>query len=592
VTLLSSTISSRVQAVHPAIAAAFRDCRRAFWSVALFSAMVNLLMLAGPLYMLQVYDRVLASHSIPTLIALSVLLCGAFALQGAMDLIRNRVITRSAGFLDEHLSAVVHKAIIRLSAAGRQSGEAHEPVRDLDQIRAFLTGQGPIAIVDLPWLPVFLFICGLIHPWLGMLALSGGVMLASATLLTERASRAPAREANRSARARSIMVEADRRNSETTTAMGLETALSQRWQVLNAGYLAAVARSSDVISFYASLSKMMRMMLQSASVGLGAYLVIGHELMPGAMIACSIMMTRALAPIETAIANWRGFVAARDSLGRLTNVLARVGTDPVRTTLPKPSRRLVAENVAVVPPEGPAAVVRNVSFTLTAGEAMGIIGPSGSGKTSLVRALVGVWGPAHGAVRVDGAALDQWSPEIIGPDLGYLSQAVDLFDGTVAENIARMAIEPDDGAVVRAATAAGAHEMILRLPNGYDTRIGHAGAILSAGQRQRVALARALYGDPFLVVLDEPNANLDGDGEAALLQAIRDAKARGAIVILIAHRAAMLAVCDKLLVLLDGVQHAFGSCHEILRNMTPQPAIAATSANLKIVGGAANGGVR
>jgi ABC-type protease/lipase transport system fused ATPase/permease subunit len=287
-----------IRAPHPAVAAALRDCRRAFSIVALFSAMVNLLMLAGPLYMLQVYDRVLASHSIPTLIALSILLCAAFVLQGAIDLIRNRVVTRSAGFLDEHLSAVVHTAIIRLSAARRQTGEAHEPVRDLDQIRAFLTGQGPIAIVDLPWLPVFLVICGLIHPWLGMLALGGGVMLASATLLTERASRAPAREANRSARARSIMVETDRRNSETTTAMGLETALSQRWQALNAGYLAAVARSSDVISFYASLSKMMRMMLQSASLGLGAYLVIGHELMPGAMIACSIMMARALAPIE------------------------------------------------------------------------------------------------------------------------------------------------------------------------------------------------------------------------------------------------------------------------------------------------------
>jgi PrtD family type I secretion system ABC transporter len=583
---------SRAQAVHPAIAAAFRDCRRAFRSVALFSAIVNLLMLAGPLYMLQVYDRVLASHSVPTLIGLSVLLCGAFALQAAIDLIRSRVVTCSAGFLDEHLSAVVHKAVIRLSAGGQQTGEAHEPVRDLDQIRSFLTGQGPIAIVDLPWIPVFLLICGLIHPWLGMLSLFGGITLASATLLTERASRAPAREANRSARARSVMLEADRRNSETTTAMSLETALSQRWLAINARYLAAVERSSDVISFYASLSKMTRMMLQSASLGLGAYLVIGHQLMPGAMIASSIMMARALAPIETAIANWRGFVAARDSLGRLTNVLARVGTDPVRTALPKPSRSLVAENVAVVPPVGKTAIVGKVNFTLAAGEVMGIIGPSGSGKTSLVRALVGVWRPAQGAVRVDGAALEQWPPEIIGPNLGYLSQGVDLFDGTVAENIARMAVEPDDGAVVRAATAAGAHEMILRLPDGYDTRIGQAGAILSAGQRQRVALARALYGDPFLIVLDEPNANLDGDGEAALLQAIRDAKARGAIVVLIAHRAAMLAVCDKLLVLLDGAQHAFGPCHEILRNTTRQPAVAGASANLKVVGGAANGGMR
>ncbi len=580
------------QTRHPAVAAALKDCRRAFWSVAIFSATVNLLMLAGPLYMLQVYDRVLASHSVPTLIALSALLCGALALQAVMDLIRNRVVTRSVEFLDQHLSAVVHKAIIRLSAVSRQTGETHEPVRDLDQIRAFLTGQGPVAIVDLPWIPIFLLICGLIHPWLGILALVGGMMLASATLLTERASRAPTREATRIARVRSVALEADRRNSETTTAMGLETALSQRWQALNTGYLVAAQRSSDVISFYASLSKMTRIMLQSAALGLGAYLVIGHELMPGAMIASSIMMGRALAPIETAIANWRGFVAARDSIGRLTNALARVGTDPVRTALPKPTSSLVAESVAVVPPGGQAAVVRNVNFTLAAGEVMGIIGPSGSGKTSLVRALVGVWRPAQGAVRVDGAALEQWPPEIIGPHIGYLSQAVDLFDGTVAENIARMAVEPDDGAVVRAARAAGAHEIVLRLSNGYDTRIGQAGAILSAGQRQRVALARALYGDPFLVVLDEPNANLDGDGEAALLQAIRDAKARGAIVVLIAHRAAMLAVCDKLLVVLDGAQYAFGPCREILRNTTPQPAVAGTGAHLKIVAGAANGGLR
>jgi PrtD family type I secretion system ABC transporter len=315
-------------------------------------------------------------------------------------------------------------------------------------------------------------------------------------------------------------------------------------------------------------------------------------LMPGAMIASSIMMARALAPIETAIANWRGFIAARDSLGRLSNVLARVGTDPVRTTLPKPNRSLVAENISVVPPEGKTAVAGKVNFTLAAGEVMGIIGPSGSGKTSLARALVGVWRPAHGAVRIDGAALDQWPPEIIGRDLGYLSQGVDLFDGTVAENIARMAVEPDDGAVVRAARAAGAHEMILRLADGYDTRIGQAGSVLSAGQRQRVALSRALYGDPFLIVLDEPNSNLDGDGEAALLKAIRDAKARGAIVVLIAHRAAMLAVCDKLLVLVDGVQHAFGPCHEILHNTTPPAAVAATSANLRIVGGSVNGGVQ
>ena len=557
-----------------------------FWGVGLFSATVNLLMLAGPLYMLQVYDRVLTSHSVPTLVALSLLLAGAFALQALLDLIRGRLVTRAARFLDEHLSAVVHKAVIRLSTAARQFGRAPDPVRDLDQVRTFLTGQGPIAILDLPWIPVFLLLCALIHPWLGLLALAGGIVLASATLLTEWASRAPAREANRIARTRSIAVEADRRNAETTAAMGMEAVLSRRWLSLNAGYLAAIERSSDVINFYSSLSKVTRMMLQSAALGLGAYLVIRQMLMPGAMIAASIMMARALAPIETAIANWRSFVAARDSLRRLRQVLSRIGIDPARTMLPKPQYGLVAEGVTVAPPEGTGAILANINFSLTAGEAMGIIGPSGCGKTSLVRTLAGIWPSAKGAIRIDGAALEHWAPDIIGPELGYLSQGVDLFDGTVAENIARMAVEPDDGAVVEAAQAAGAHEMILRLTDGYDTNIGQAGAILSAGQRQRVALARALYGDPFLIVLDEPNASLDGEGETALLQSVRDAKARGAIVILITHRAGLLSVCDKLLVLREGTQHAFGPCDKILRNTTPQPAAAAMNPRLKVVGAA------
>jgi len=583
---LSSPHLSRAPAAHPAIAAAFKDCRRVFWGVALFSAAVNLLMLAGPLYMLQVYDRVLASHSVPTLVALSMLLAGAFGLQGFLDLVRGRLVTRAARFFDEHLSEVVHRAVIRLSAASRQFGRAPEPIRDLDQVRTFLTGQGPIAILDLPWIPVFLLICALIHPWLGLLALAGGIVLASATLLTEWTSRAPAREANRIARARSSAIEADRRNAETTAAMGMEAALSRRWVALNASYLAAIERSSDVINFYSSLSKVTRMMLQSAALGLGAYLVIRQMLMPGAMIAASIMMARALAPIETAIANWRTFVAARDSQRRLRQVLARIGIDPARTALPKPERGLVAENLTVAPPEAVAAILVGINFELTAGEAMGIIGPSGSGKTSLVRTLAGIWPPARGAIRVDGAALEHWAPEIIGPDLGYLSQGVDLFDGTVAENIARMAIEPDSAAVVSAAQAAGAHEMILRLTDGYDTSIGPGGAILSAGQRQRVALARALYGNPFLIVLDEPNASLDGEGEAALLQALADAKARGAVVIVITHRAGLLSVCDKVLVLREGAQQAFGPCREILRATAPQPAVAATNARLKIVGAA------
>ena len=596
-------VPQRALAQHPAVAAARRDCRRALWSVGLFSGVVNILMLAGPLYMLQIYDRVLASHSVPTLIALSVFLVGAYGFQAVLDLVRSRVVVRAAGLLDRHLGTIVHNAVITLALRSRQAGEANQPVRDLDQIRAFLTSPGPIAIVDLPWMPVFLFICYLLHPWLGVMALVGGLALLTTTLLTERASRVPAQEVSRGGATRAALVEADRRNSETVVAMGMGDAMAKQWNAVNDAYLGAVERSSDIVGSFGSISKVLRLLLQSMILGLGAYLVIRGELTAGAMIAASIMMARALAPIETAIANWRGFIAARDSIRRLSDVLARVGTERERTELPPPHRRFEVEDLVVVPPEGQRAIVGNVRFRLTAGEVLGVIGPSGSGKTSLVRVLVGIWPPARGSVRIDGATLEQWHAELLGAHIGYLSQGIELFDGTVAENIARMSVEPDADAVVRAAQAAGAHDMILRLPNGYDTRIGDAGAILSAGQRQRVALARAVYGDPFLIVLDEPNANLDSEGEAALLQSIRDAKARGAIVIMIAHRAAALAVCDLVVVLRDGLQQAFGPRDEVLRKSAVQgpqpapqpaspPAVASMAGSLKIVGDSGPGGKR
>jgi ATP-binding cassette subfamily C protein len=585
---------------HPTLAAALKDCRRAFWSVALFSSMFNVLMLAGPLYMLQVYDRVLASHSVQTLIALTIFLFGAYTFQACTDLLRTRVVSRAASLLDQHLSTTVHNAVVRLAIQSRSPADAHQPIRDLDQIRAFLTGQGPIAIVDLPWMPVFLFICYLIHPWIGYLSLAGGIILLTITLLTERASRGPQREAAQGQNRRSAVAEGDRRNSETIIAMGLGEALAVRWSRVNEAYLTASERSADIISGYGSLTKVLRMVLQSSILGLGAYLVLRQELTAGAMIAGSIMMARAVSPVETAIANWRGFVAARDGVRRLSQTLARIGPSRARTELPKPTRRFDVEDVAVVAPGNQTPIVAQVRFKLVAGDVLGVVGPSGSGKTSLVRVLGGIWRPARGSVRVDGAALDQWAPQVLGRHVGYLAQTVELFDGTVAENIARMASEPDADAVIHAAKMAGAHDMILRLASGYDTHIGDAGAILSAGQRQRVALARALYRDPFVILLDEPDANLDSDGEEALLQAIRDAKARGAIVIMIAHRTRALAVCDKVLVLRDGVQQALGPRDEVLGRMarpTPQlmpaaahPIAASLSANLKIVGEASGGG--
>jgi PrtD family type I secretion system ABC transporter len=581
--------------LHPEVTAALRECRRAFAGVAMFSGVVNLLMLAGPLYMLQVYDRVLTSRSVPTLVVLSILLVGAYAFQGALDLIRSRVVVRAAALLDGRLAHAVHGAVINLAVGTKHRAEGPQPVRDLEQIRTFMTGNGPIAFIDLPWIPVFLFICALVHPWLGITATAGGVVLFMMTLLTERASRIPARGVAQDAGTRSAMVEANRRNAETITAMGMAGSLAQRWSAINNRYIAAAARLSDVAGSYGSLSKVLRLLLQSAMLGLGAYLVIGQELGSGAMIAASIMMGRALAPIETTIANWRAFVAARQSLGRLSEALTRAvpkRAADAPTTLPRPARSVAVEQLAVAAPGSATPIVRGVQFGLNAGEALGVIGPSGAGKTSLVRALVGLWRPLKGSVRLDGAALDQWDGELLGRHLGFVSQTVELFDGTIAENIARMSIAPDAEGVIRAARAAGAHDMILRLPSGYDTKVGEGGEALSGGQRQRIALARALYGEPFLVVLDEPNANLDTEGEAALHQAIVELKTRGAIVVLITHRPATLSACDRLLVLADGVQQGFGPRDEILRKLVMRAGAsqAAATGNLKVVGDGAVGG--
>ena len=579
---------------HPVVAAALKDCRRAFWSVALFSGAVNLLMLAGPLYMLQLYDRVLASRSVPTLVALSLALVVAYAFQAVLDIIRTRIVARTASFLDEHLATTIHLAVVRLSALGRP-GESNQPVRDLDQIRSFLASQGPLAIVDMPWMPVFLAVCFLIHPVLGLVALAGAVVLFVMTIITERSSRDPTRAAMQEAGQRAAMVEAARRNSETVVAMGMTGVLASRWSESNHRHAQASQRLADVVGSYGSMSRIFRLMLQSAILGLGAYYVIHQEMTAGAMIAASIMMGRALAPIETAIANWRPFISARQSISRLSELLARIRDDRTVTQLPPPTRTLSVENVFVAPPGAQKTMLGPVQFQLEAGNVLAIIGPSGAGKTSLARTLVGVWPPGRGSVRIDGAALDNWDPEELGRHVGFVAQNVDLFEGTVAENIARMQPNPDSNAVLEAAQAAGAHEMILQMADGYDTKIGEAGAVLSGGQRQRIAFARALYGHPFLIVLDEPNSNLDTEGEAALQQAIVGLKKRGAIVILVSHRTSALSACDMALYVAAGKQQKFGPRDDVLRQVLARRPAAAPGAtphaagNLKLVHGVGSG---
>jgi PrtD family type I secretion system ABC transporter len=564
-----------LQRAHPELAAALKDCRRAFRSVALFSGVVNLLMLAGPLYMLQVYDRVLASRSVPTLVALSALLIVTYAFQGGLEVIRQRLTVRIASLLDRRLDVTVHDAIIRLANRNGSAADAHQPMRDLDQIRAFLTGPGPIAIVDLPWMPVFLAICFLIHLWLGMVALAGAVILMTLTLLTQQRSRVPTSAMAQSAGARAAASELTRRSSETIAGLGMAGTIARRWQQVNDRYLAASALASDVAGSYASVSRAMRMLLQSAMLGAGAYLVIEQELSAGAMFASSVMMGRALAPIDVVIANWRALAGARQSLSRLSSALQKLPVRRTRTDLPRPARGLAVEHVTVVAPNSDTAIVANVHFALVAGEAVAIVGPSGSGKTSLARSLIGVWPLARGEIRLDGATLDQWDEEALGRHVGYVGQTIEFFDGTIAENIARMSLAPDADAVLAAGRAARAHDMILRLRGGYDGRIGENATVLSGGQRQRIALARALYGDPFLVVLDEPNANLDSEGETALENVVRELKARGAIVMIISHRPAVLEQCDKVLVLGNGAQQFFGPRDAIMRKPARLPRSAA-----------------
>ena len=565
------------------VSAALGDFRRTFWSVGAFSIVVNIFMFASPLYMMQVYDRVLSGRSIPTLVGLTIILVSVLIFQAILELIRSRVVVRAAGLLDQHLAGPVHRAIMQLSVSRRHPGEAQQPVRDLDQIRSFLTSAGPLAIVDLPWVPVFLIMCAFVHYQLGILASIGALSLIGVTFLTERASRVHSRNLTTEIAMRSAALEADRQNNESAVAMGMGAALAGRWTALNDRYVATMRKSSDVIGGFGSFSKALRLLLQSAMLGFGAYLVIRQEMSGGAMIAVSTLMGRGLAPIELAIANWRGFVGARDSRRRLSETLSRLPVKNDATELPRPSRSLeVALSVAT--PDGTSLLVKSAEFKLVAGEVLGIIGPSGSGKTSLARALIGVWPTVRGTVRLDGATLDQWGSEARGRHIGYVSQTSELFDGTIAENIARMSATRDSAAVLAAAQLAGAHDMIVRLPAGYDTRIGEGGAVLSAGQRQRIALARALYGNPFLVVLDEPNSNLDGNGEVALQKAIQQLKASGAIVIIIAHRPASLNVCDKVLVLTDGVQQAFGPRDEVLSNlMNRNSQQVAAAGNLRVV---------
>jgi PrtD family type I secretion system ABC transporter len=532
------------------------------------SGVVNVLALTGSFFMLQVYDRVIPGRSVPTLIGLAVFAGTLFVFQGVLELIRSRLLVRIGMALDAKLSGQVYTALMHLPLRTKLAGDGLQSLRDLDQVRSFLSGAGPIALFDLPWMPLYLAICFLFHFWIGMTALAGAVILFSLTLFAEARTREPAKRANSQAAARNTLAEATRRNAEVLQAMGFGTRIAERWSSVNADYLDTNAKASDLAGTLGTVSKVLRMMLQSGILAIGAYLVIHQEATAGIMIASSIMMSRALAPIELAIAHWKGFVTARQAWARLTQLLALLPKTTTSVSLPAPISALSVEGLGVMPPGVPRMIVQDVTFALEKGAGLGIVGPSASGKSSLVRAIAGIWLPVRGTVRLDGATLDQWSPEELGNHVGYLPQDVQLFDGTIAENIARFEQQAPSDKILEAARAAGVHDLVTHLPEGYETRIGEAGSALSAGQRQRVALARALYGDPFLVILDEPNSNLDTEGEAALTEAIQGVRARGGIAVVVAHRPSALASLDQILVMANGRIQVFGPKNDVLNKVT------------------------
>jgi len=548
--------------------------RGAFVGVILLSAVLNVFMLSGSLFMLQVYDRVMPSGSIPTLVVLVGLMVFVYAALGLIEALRTRLLVRISERFDEVMAGVTLGLALRLPLIGRgvnAGGEPSRPMQDFERVRAFIGSLGPAAFADLPWVPLYLGVAYLFHPYLGYLALAGVVVLVLLTLLSEWRSREPAQTLAKVGAHRAVLVEAGIRNAETLVALGMRPAFLERFEAVNRERRSTGFKGADVSSFFSALTKTIRLILQSGSLALGAWLALSNEISSGTIIAASIITSRAMAPIEQVIAQWRNFVGARQSWARLRIVLGQLEAEAPRSELPRPEASLSVRGLAVPPPGGAVPLVRDVAFAVAAGEAVGVIGPSGAGKSSLARALVGAWLPIHGEIRLDGAKIDQWPADVIGRHIGYLPQGVELLDGTVADNIARLSSAPDFASVMEAARLARAHDMILKLPQGYDTRVGLGGVTLSAGQRQRVGLARAIYGNPFLVVLDEPNANLDAEGDDALAQAVADLKARGSIVVVIAHRPSAIAHCDHVLVISEGRQTGFGPKDDILKRATLSP---------------------
>lgn len=538
-----------------------------FWAVGIFSILVNILMLTGPLYMLQVYDRVLGSRSEATLVALSLLVSCLFLAMGLLDHARSRIMARIGASMQDRLDRRVFAAAMKRLALAPTDAVGLAAQRDLEAVQRLWASPVLMSIFDIPFTPLFAAAIFVFHPLLGWLAVGGGVFLILVTVLNQHMTQTPINRTNSLTLQAERMSDLIKTEAEAVQALGMTGAAFQRWQKARGTALAEGLKAGDLGGRFGSVSKTFRMFLQSAMLGAGAWLVLKGQLSSGAMIAGSILMGRALQPIEQAVGQWAMVTRAQEGSTRLAELLSRVPPEPTRTALPRPRGILDVQTLSVVPPGESQAVLRGVSFHLDEGQALGIIGASGAGKSTLARAIIGVWRPAAGKIRLDGAALDQYDPDILGSYIGYLPQRVTLFEGTIAENIARLNPNADSAKIVEAAQKAAAHDMILRLPEGYDTRVSTLGGRLSGGQIQRIGLARALYDNPVLLVLDEPNSNLDNDGTMALNIAIRSIKAAGGSVLIMAHRPAAIQECDLLLVLEDGMRRAFGPRDQVLKEM-------------------------
>ena len=541
-----------------------KQSRTLYWFVALFSIFANLLMLTGPLYMLQVYDRVLGSRSEATLVALSLIVVFLYAMMGILDFTRGRVMSRVGARFQTSLDKRVFDAVMRKSAI-KPDERADTGLKDLESVQKLMTSPVLMAFFDLPWTPIFLFGIAIFHLWLGMLAVAGGFVLIIVAVLNQIMTREPLGQLSQAVFRSERMGLQIRTEAEMIRSLGMSEASFARWEEARNSASDHEIKSSDLRGTFTATTKTFRLFLQSAMLGLGAYLVLQNELTPGAMIAGSILLDRALAPVELAVGQWALVQRARKGWDSLSELLGEVPPEPERTPLPIPKAKVEAQSLTVIPPGEQQAALKSVSFSIPPGSAVGVLGLSGAGKSTLARALTGVWRPAGGKIRLDGASLDNYEPDVLGKHIGYLPQRVQLFEGKIAESISRLSPNPDPEAIIEAAQKAAAHKMILKLPDGYDTQVSATGGRLSGGQIQRIGLARAFYGNPVLLVLDEPNSNLDNEGNYALNIAIRTMKAEQKTVMIMAHRPAAIQECDLLLVLDQGVKTAFGPKQDVLK---------------------------